>query len=55
MNQEECPHLGEWGYDDRGNHWCRSCNLWHDFPHEPDQNPEDCDESKADAMRWIPE
>ena len=38
-----CAHP-EWGYDDRGNHWCTGCRLWHDFPHEPGQDPADCGE-----------
>lgn len=39
-----CLHL-EWGWDDRGNHWCSDCRLWHDFPHEPGQDPALCAES----------
>lgn len=44
-------HVHEWVYDDRGNHWCLNCRLWHDFPHnsapiegEPEQDPNDCKE-----------
>lgn len=42
-----CSHRERpWGYDDRGNHWCMDCRLWHDYPHEPDQDPEDCREEE---------
>jgi hypothetical protein len=45
---DTCPHR-EWGYDDQGNHWCLGCRRWHDFPHEPGQDPADCHE--ADVVR----
>jgi hypothetical protein len=44
---DACPHP-DWGYDDRGNHWCLTCPLRHDFPHEPGQDPADCDEESPD-------
>lgn len=33
---DDCSHT-RWNYDDRGNHWCQDCGIWHSFPHEPDE------------------
>lgn len=51
---EPCPHE-VWSWDDRGNHWCRECNLWHDFPHGPGQFATQCaDRDGRNALKETP-
>jgi hypothetical protein len=38
---DACRHPS-WRFDDVGNHWCDECGLWHESPHLPADDPQDC-------------